>query len=71
MAKHFATGGIGSHEALATAYARIYQSLQAQAASLAYIDTFMVLSVAAGIMFFLTFALKKNDPGGGGVRLAE
>jgi len=63
--------GIGKHEALATAYARIYQSLQAQAASLAYIDTFMVLSVAAGIMFFLSFLLKKNDPRGGGVRVAE
>ena len=25
----------------------------------------------AGVMFFMTFALKKNDPGGGGVRVAE
>ena len=33
--------------------------------SLAYIDTFMVLCVASGIMFFLAFVLKKNDPGGG------
>ena len=39
--------------------------VQAQAASLAYIDTFMVLAVGAAIMFFLTFVLKKNDPGGG------
>jgi DHA2 family multidrug resistance protein len=54
-----------------TAYARIYQSLQAQAASLAYIDTFMVLAVGAAIMFCLSFALKKNDPGAGGVRVAE
>jgi MFS transporter, DHA2 family, multidrug resistance protein len=53
------------------AYARIYQSLQAQAASLAYIDTFMVLCVGAAIMFGLAFVLKKNDPGGGGVRVAE
>ena len=44
---------------------------KAQAASLAYIDTFMVLCVGAAIMFFLAFILKKNDPGGGGVRVAE
>jgi hypothetical protein len=31
----------------------------------------MVLSVAAGIMFFLSFMLKKNDPGGGAVHIAE
>jgi MFS transporter, DHA2 family, multidrug resistance protein len=71
LARHFANAGIGRHEALATAYARIYQTLQSQAASLAYIDTFMVLSVGAAIMFFLSFLLKKNDPRGGGVRVAE
>ena len=69
--RHFINGGLGKHEALATAYARIYQAVQAQAACLAYIDTFMVLCVAAGIMFFLSFLLEKNDPGGGGVHVAE
>jgi DHA2 family multidrug resistance protein len=69
--RHFVSAGLGRHEALATAYARIYQSLQAQAASLAYIDTFMVLSVGAAIMFCLSFMLRKNDPGGGGVHVAE
>src|ERR1700676_3949674 len=59
------SGGMSKPDAIAHAYARIYQSVQAQAASLAYIDTFMVLAVGAGIMFFLAFALKKNDPGGG------
>ena len=62
--------GMEKRDAVAHAYARIYQSLQAQAATLAYVDTFMVLSVAAAIMFFLTFVLKRNDPGGG-VRVAE
>jgi MFS transporter, DHA2 family, multidrug resistance protein len=70
LTQHFVNAGLGRHEALATAYARIYQSLQAQAGTLAYIDTFMVLSVGAAIMFFLSFLLKKNDPGGG-VRVAE
>jgi DHA2 family multidrug resistance protein len=71
LAQHLATAGVGKHEAQITAYASIYQGLQAQAASLAYIDTFKVLAVAAGIMFFLSFVLKKNDPGGGGVRPVE
>jgi len=65
------SGGLSRPDAIAQAYARIYQSVQAQAASLAYIDTFMVLAVAAAIMFFLAFALKKNDPGGGGQIVAE
>jgi hypothetical protein len=30
----------------------------------------MVLAVAAAIMFFLSFLLRKNDPGGG-VHVAE
>jgi MFS transporter, DHA2 family, multidrug resistance protein len=71
LAQHFVNAGIARSEALATAYAQIYQSLQAQAGTLAYIDTFMVLAVAAAIMFFLSFGLKKNDPRGGGVRVAE
>jgi DHA2 family multidrug resistance protein len=67
LAQHLANAGVGKHESQITAYARIYQALQGQAASLAYIDTFMVLSVGAGIMFFLAFLLKRNDPGAGGV----
>jgi DHA2 family multidrug resistance protein len=66
LAQHLAHSGLSTQEAQMQAYARIYQTVQAQAASLAYVDTFMVLAVGAAIMFFLTFALKKNDPGGGG-----
>jgi DHA2 family multidrug resistance protein len=65
------SGGLSKPDAIAHAYARIYESVQAQAASLAYVDTFMVLAVGAGIMFFLAFALKKNDPGGGGQIVVE
>jgi DHA2 family multidrug resistance protein len=71
LTQHLFDFGLGRHEAQSTAYARVYQSLQAQAASLAYVDTVMVLCVGAAIMFFLTFFLQKNDPGGGGVRVAE
>jgi DHA2 family multidrug resistance protein len=44
------------------AYKRIYESVQNQASTLSYIDTFWVLGVATGIMFFLSFLLKKNNP---------
>ena len=71
LSRHFASGGLGQREAIATAYARIYQSVQAQAGTMAYIDTFKVLSIAAGIMFLLSFMLKRNDPAGGGVHAAE
>jgi len=62
---------LGAHEAQMQAYARIYQAVQGQAASLAYIDTLMVLAIGAGFMFGLAFLLKKNDPGGGGAVVVE
>jgi DHA2 family multidrug resistance protein len=58
--------GMSPPDALHKAYASIYQMVLAQAATLAYIDTFMVLAVISAIMFVLSFLLKKNDPGGGG-----
>ncbi|HUJ95600.1 MAG TPA: DHA2 family efflux MFS transporter permease subunit [Terriglobales bacterium] len=70
LSQRLAHSGMSAPDAQMGAYARIYQSIQAQAGTLAYIDTFMVLCLGAGIMFFLTFFLKKNDPGGG-VRVAE
>ena len=66
LTERFAHSGLGAVEAQGRAYAQIYQNVQAQAGSLAYVDTFMVLAVGAAIMFFLTFILKRNDPGGGG-----
>jgi DHA2 family multidrug resistance protein len=42
-------------------YARMYQTMKDQASTLSYIDTFWVLGVATGIMFVLSFFLKKND----------
>ncbi len=65
LTQHFANAGVGRHEASATAYASIYRSIQAQAASLAYIDMFKVLAVCAAVMFCVSFFLKKNDLGGG------
>jgi len=58
--------GLSPHDAYSQAFARIYRSVQAQAASLAYLDTFWILAVCATVMFFLSFILKKNDPRAGG-----
>jgi hypothetical protein len=44
------------------ALARFYAGLQAQATALAYIDTYFVLACAAGLMFVLSFTLRKNNP---------
>jgi len=61
-----AHSGMSLHDAQTQAYARIYQAVQAQAATLAYIDAFWILAVGSAIMFFLSFLLQKNDPGTGG-----
>jgi DHA2 family multidrug resistance protein len=66
LAQGLVHSGLDPHEAQMQAYARLYRALQAHAASLAYIDTYKVLAVGAAVMFFLAFALKPNDPGGGG-----
>jgi hypothetical protein len=42
----------------------VYRTIVVQATTLAYIDTFLVLSGLAAIMFVLSFALRKNEPGG-------
>jgi DHA2 family multidrug resistance protein len=59
--------GASAPDARAQAYGRLYQSLLVQSQTLAYIDTFMVLAVAGGIMFLLAFIVRKNDPSGGHV----
>jgi len=53
LAQRVANSGLSAPDAQKQAYARIYQLVQAQAASLAYVDTFMVLAVGSAIMFFL------------------
>ncbi len=57
--------GLSLHEAQRQALARIYADVQAQAAALAYIDTYWMIGIAAVIMFFLSFVLRKNDPRAG------
>jgi MFS transporter, DHA2 family, multidrug resistance protein len=48
------------------AYGLLYRLVGRQAVTLAYIDTFVLLTVAATIMFLLSFIVRKNDPKTGG-----
>jgi hypothetical protein len=57
--------GVSQADAPAHAYARIYREIQAQAATLAYLDVFWLLAVGASIMFVLSFLLGRNDPRAG------
>jgi MFS transporter, DHA2 family, multidrug resistance protein len=66
LASHLAASGLDAARATSQAYARLYHLLIGQATTLAYIDTFWVLSIGAGIMFLLSFMLRRNEPGGGG-----
>jgi len=66
LARRLNVAGLESNLAHSQAYARLYRQTIAQATTLAYIDVFMILGVTSFIMFFLSFALKKNEPGGGG-----
>jgi len=59
--------GYAFEDASMRAYARLYLAAQRQAATLAYIDTFWVLGIAAAIMFGVSFTLKRNEPGQGAV----
>jgi DHA2 family multidrug resistance protein len=65
LAEQLTHAGLSAHEAQRQALTRIYASVQAQAAALAYVDTFWLLAIAAAVMFVLSFVLKKNDPRGG------
>ena len=58
--------GLDAARATSQAYDRLYNATINQAATLAYIDTFWVLCTVAGIMFLLSFALRRNKPGAGG-----
>jgi len=66
LAQQLAHSGATLPDARLQALGRTYQGLQVQAATLSYLDTFMVLAIGAGIMFVLAFIIRKNDPSAGG-----
>ena len=57
--------GAEASQAARQAYGLVYRTVIAQATTLAYVDTFWILAVGAGVMFLLSFALRRNEPGGG------
>ena len=65
LAQTLVHSGLSAPDAKVQAMGRIYQSLLAQSQALAYIDTFMVLAIGAGMMFLLSFILSRNDPTAG------
>jgi DHA2 family multidrug resistance protein len=62
LTDRLAHAGLSPHEAQRQAMARLYAGLQAQAATLSYIDTYWVLCICCSCMFFFSFLLVKNDP---------
>jgi DHA2 family multidrug resistance protein len=66
LGSRLAISGLSTSQADRQAYGRVYQALIRQATTLAYIDLFWILATGAAVMFLLSFALKKNAPGGGG-----
>jgi DHA2 family multidrug resistance protein len=63
LSSRLAVSGSASTLATRQALALLYQTMVTQATTLAYIDTFLVLAGLAAIMFVLSFALRKNQPG--------
>ena len=71
LAGQLVHAGASVPDAQVRAGARAYQALQIQSQTLAYIDTFMVLAVAASIMFVLAFFIRRNAVGAGGHVVVE
>jgi MFS transporter, DHA2 family, multidrug resistance protein len=65
LSARLAASGVEASQAAQKAYGLVYQTVIAQATTLAYVDTFRILGAGAGLMFFLSFALRRNEPGGG------
>ena len=66
LSMHLGIVGLDASRAAHQAYARLYQAVIGQAATLAYIDVFWVLAIGAAIMCLLSFGLKRNVPGAAG-----
>jgi MFS transporter, DHA2 family, multidrug resistance protein len=66
LAAQLSRAGMSLHDAQQQAIGRVYQLIQGQAATLAYVDAYWLLGLAAAAMFFGSFVLKANKPGEGG-----
>jgi DHA2 family multidrug resistance protein len=65
LTTQLAQAGMSLHDAGQQALGRLYGALQAQAATLAYVDVFWLLAGFSALMLFCSFLLKANKPGGG------
>src|SRR5262249_25259480 len=61
LSQHLTQSGTSAADAQHQAYGVIYQSMQQQAQLLSYVDIYKLLAIGAGIMFLLSFLMKKND----------
>lgn len=66
LAQQLVHSGASPADAHTLAQGLIYQLLGGQSQTLAYLDAFMVLAAGAGVMFVLSFVVRKNDPRAGG-----
>jgi DHA2 family multidrug resistance protein len=66
LSLRLAHSGASVADAPKLAYGLLYRFVGEQAVTLAYIDTFVLLAIAASIMFLLSFIVRKNDPKAGG-----
>ncbi|HUJ39661.1 MAG TPA: DHA2 family efflux MFS transporter permease subunit [Candidatus Acidoferrales bacterium] len=64
LASYLHALGASQVDAARHAYGLLYAGIIRQATLLAYIDTFQVLAICAGVMFLVSFALRKNELGG-------
>jgi len=69
LSRHVFVAGFDPNRASQKAIALLYHTVNGQASLLAYIDTFTVLSIIGLVMFVFSFALRKNELGGGRVSL--
>ena len=66
LAQRLADAGSGAYQGRLQAYAQFYQTVQNQAQTLAYIDTYWALATLALAMCAVSFVLRRNDPHAGG-----
>ena len=64
LAAYLHSAGASEVDAARHAYGLLYEGVIRQATLLAYVDTFQVLAMCAGLMFLVSFALRKNELGG-------
>jgi DHA2 family multidrug resistance protein len=63
MSARFAHAGAGDVLGMSQAYRQIYQTVQAQAAALSYVDVIWVFAIAAAFAIPLPFLAKRNQAG--------